>query len=242
MAINRFNPRRDLFLFATLLPYYQPPQSTCFNPRRDLFLFATQAGSAARRRLSLFQSQAGFVPLCDLVFALREATHWSVSIPGGICSSLRQGSDERAADLERSFNPRRDLFLFATRCTSDRQIPGNGVSIPGGICSSLRRAYGTPVAGSMAEFQSQAGFVPLCDAMSLELPQVNVASFNPRRDLFLFATQIGPAEKPKMVGVSIPGGICSSLRRFSSSISPTGKHCFNPRRDLFLFATSHRLR
>ena len=64
----------------------------------------------------MFQSQAGFVPLCDepLVEAIKD--EFGVSIPGGICSSLRQ------QDLDEG------VILWC-------------VSIPGGICSSLRRAH-----------------------------------------------------------------------------------------------------
>ena len=86
----------------------------------------------------MFQSQAGFVPLCDL-------------------SQAQPTRDEMLG-----FNPRRDLFLFATALwLLDRRI--------------------------QQMFQSQAGFVPLCDVDRLAAP-VCVHSFNPRRDLFLFAT------------------------------------------------------
>ena len=160
-------------------------------------MFQSQAGFVPLCDLSpthianiffLFQSQAGFVPLCDLVDTHRAKAGVEVSIPGGICSSLRH---DQIAFL--------DLPVL--------------VSIPGGICSSLR---------------------PLStrDRVWLRF------GFNPRRDLFLFATSNPSSPLSMMISVSIPGGICSSLRRRSS---PTGRRAgrrFNPRRDLFLFATS----
>ena len=135
----------------------------------------------------MFQSQAGFVPLCDGHFSglsfsfgnvsipggicssLRRPTHLPsrprvhVSIPGGICSSLRQFEQRGGIEAAGGFNPRRDLFLFATM-------------------SLYLGGYGLVV------FQSQAGFVPLCD----------------------FIEQSAWAA---ILKVSIPGGICSSLRR-----------------------------
>ena len=82
---------------------------------------------------TLFQSQAGFVPLCDPtdhdIFLVQRA----VSIPGGICSSLRL------------------LRELATLIGFDT------VSIPGGICSSLRLELSVDLSTVLREFQSQAG-------------------------------------------------------------------------------------
>ena len=61
-----------------------------FNPRRDLFLFATHRRRRAGERQNQFQSQAGFVPLCDRASQRRNVARLIVSIPGGICSSLRR--------------------------------------------------------------------------------------------------------------------------------------------------------
>ena len=208
----------------------------------------------------LFQSQAGFVPLCDIKEGGKEAGARFVSIPGGICSSLRLRVVLRRRFLTICFNPRRDLFLFATilRPSSRRQstaFQSQAGFVPlcdnkscrcGKIYPSLFQSQAgfvplcdtTPAAAPASgnRFQSQAGFVPLCDGAPRS--QAHLSSgfqsqagfvplcdrdfsqriirsrqrFNPRRDLFLFATQ----------RVEVEGDFV--LR-------------FNPRRDLFLFAT-----
>ena len=141
-----------------------PAPPLCFNPRRDLFLFATDCCQLIEQRFHMFQSQAGFVPLCDI--------QWPYII----------------GDKTLCFNPRRDLFLFATMIYPMADLSIIQVSIPGGICSSLRRGDSVGKGKHHAMFQSQAGFVPLCDDDHRRLP-----------------------EQPRHV--SIPGGICSSLRR-----------------------------
>ena len=136
----RFNPRRDLFLFATFPSCYTMCEclrvsipggicsslrpwprlasrlwTGCFNPRRDLFLFATPELGQGQKKHPEFQSQAGFVPLCDPGQNQQLLTSSGVSIPGGICSSLRRRYiPEDVLVLRNGFNPRRDLFLFAT--------------------------------------------------------------------------------------------------------------------------------
>ena len=133
-----------------------------FNPRRDLFLFATEKITVNWRFAYTFQSQAGFVPLCDHLVGLERLLHYKVSIPGGICSSLRHRSRLSPSPTSPGFNPRRDLFLFATWHGAG-PTENRTVSIPGGICSSLRRGPGV-------------GYL------------YGYPCFNPRRDLFLFAT------------------------------------------------------
>ena len=180
-----------MFLFATPTGHREKSPDSSFNPRRDLFLFATPSLVAVPVCLLRFQSQAGFVPLCDPVHLEDAQRVLRVSIPGGICSSLRLSSKCSSVRLVGSFNPRRDLFLFATRRGPRYDIAAIDVSIPGGICSSLRLIghgdqgrggalgfnprrdlflFATPhthtrrIGGK--RFQSQAGFVPLCDRFS----------------------------------------------------------------------------
>ncbi len=218
--------------------------------------------------LSMFQSQAGFVPLCDcsrrlahdrviwcfnprrdlfLFATLRHRCYGAmctaVSIPGGICSSLRPQRSSYMDACSLRFNPRRDLFLFATDVMSVTFI--RLLSIEHSCFNprrdlflfATRRAVNSPM-GQSDQFQSQAGFVPLCDRHR------RLVSIDP------------------LIDVSIPGGICSSLRhsashgsrhcsqRFQSQagfvplcdeqcVNRHGRslQCFNPRRDLFLFAT-----
>ena len=88
-ALIGFNPRRDLFLFATVPGPLPTDADEGFNPRRDLFLFATAPIQQLTNRGTQFQSQAGFVPLCDQDLRIRNGSRTIVSIPGGICSSLR---------------------------------------------------------------------------------------------------------------------------------------------------------
>ena len=185
---------------------------SCFNPRRDLFLFATAPVRHQIVSTYMFQSQAGFVPLCDVSAMKIKTPVIQVSIPGGICSSLRQSIPTLLVAYQIRFNPRRDLFLFATSC------------------GTVRSTRSTP-------FQSQAGFVPLCDTtgdhdFSLRgLVFQSQAGFVPLCD--------GPLRRAtgRPALVSIPGGICSSLRRKLVLMGISDQKGFNPRRDLFLFAT-----
>ena len=211
-----------------------PPEG--FNPRRDLFLFATQQMRNGEQVFAGFQSQAGFVPLCDALPFIEVESALIVSIPGGICSSLRRLARPLHRACHARFNPRRDLFLFATmRPTSAPSVTvtfqsqagfvplcdvppaavgiiESGVSIPGGICSSLRQIPTRRKTSMLSMFQSQAGFVPLCDEI---IGYLLIGNHH----------------------VSIPGGICSSLRLILSCLPRPLYRCFNPRRDLFLFAT-----
>ena len=206
-----------------------------FNPRRDLFLFATipcraegcrdqsvsiPGGICSSLRLPLFWPcyKSFFVSIPGGICSslrLEQFAAWrqakEVSIPGGICSSLRLCQRTGIVLYGLCFNPRRDLFLFATpgcfkACCQALLFQSQAgfvplcddifsnlcqrrfdVSIPGGICSSLRPRFAATKPVPATRFQSQAGFVPLCDSSSL---QGNCSTMH----------------------VSIPGGICSSLR------------------------------
>jgi len=133
-----------------------------------LFLFATESPDFADAVISRFQSQAGFVPLCDPRHGRSEA------VPG------------------RRFNPRRDLFLFATIDLMADRIEEMSVSIPGGICSSLRLSMSLPVESSITCFNPRRDLF----LFATQAPRRDRArptpreSFNPRRDLFLFATRV----------------------------------------------------
>jgi len=153
-----------------------------------LFLFATPRSVWARRLSHTFQSQAGFVPLCDSRVCLSGK-------PVSTCFNPRRDLFLFATSLQtcwtaphQCFNPRRDLFLFAT-------------------LSFCLRSF------SFLWFQSQAGFVPLCDKVSL----IGTLSSTKFQSQAGFVPLCDHKSKPDRHAVkhkvSIPGGICSSLRR-----------------------------
>jgi len=103
-----------------------------------LFLFATRTGSSRRNTPEKFQSQAGFVPLCDtnaghVLCALR----W-VSIPGGICSSLRLNLEGSKKVTHTMFQSQAGFVPLCDSFKTHVLLLSENVSIPGGICSSLR--------------------------------------------------------------------------------------------------------
>ena len=152
-----------------------------------MFLFATVAGWISVAAFLIVSIPGGICSSLRPRKPIEGRWGWHVSIPGGICSSLRPNRPQAGLCVLCSFNPRRDLFLFATPLSS--------------------RFSGRP-----CRFQSQAGFVPLCDVPLARCPYAffwfqSQAGFVPLCDtdvsFLIFSWQ----------GVSIPGGICSSLRR-----------------------------
>ncbi len=208
-----------------------------------------------------FQSQAGFVPLCDAITLRPRSVAEHVSIPGGICSSLRRSHALAAYSCRIVSIPGGICSSLRLYVGSARISSAQSVSIPGGICSSLRltsAVRGTvagrfnPQAGFVPlcdlhtalshcgiciMFQSQAGFVPLCDACRQSGATIRLMRFNPRRDLFLFATSPVDAHNSLDAGFNPRRDLFLFATAADCRRSCDGDS-FNPRRDLFLFATA----
>ena len=135
---HSFNPRRDLFLFATVMWILVCPSSLDVSIPGGICSSLRPFLLKGHMLFRLVSIPGGICSSLRLGYKRSCKRYADVSIPGGICSSLRHVISPLHILCQSSFNPRRDLFLFAT---------------PSGLLSSFFSSL----------FQSQAGFVPLCD-------------------------------------------------------------------------------